>query len=65
MRYSRDKETIEESPCVNAGCRMSRQFNGWIEREEPELALNIQHPLLVPPPGGVETRKILLCAAGN
>jgi hypothetical protein len=28
MRYSRDKETIEEYISVNAGCRMSRQFNG-------------------------------------
>jgi hypothetical protein len=27
MLYSRDKETIEESTSVNAGCRMSRQFN--------------------------------------
>jgi hypothetical protein len=32
MRYSRDKETIEESPCVNGGCRMSRQLDGWFQQ---------------------------------
>ena len=53
MRYSRDKETIEESTCVNAGCRMSRQFNRRFEREM-EFALNIQHPLLMLPPEGPE-----------
>jgi hypothetical protein len=56
MRYSRDKETIEESTSVNAGCRDVMTVQRLVERGETEFALNIQHPLLMPPPEGVETQ---------
>jgi hypothetical protein len=36
-----------------------------VEQEEMEFALNIQDPLLKPPPEGAETQWGLLCAAGD
>jgi hypothetical protein len=57
MRYSRDKETIEESPSVNAGCRMSLPFNGWFEREL-EFELNIR--VWAPPPKHRDPRELAL-----
>jgi hypothetical protein len=61
MRYSRDKETIEESPCVKRRMPDVPQQNSGFGREMA-FAPNIQTPTINAQSKRSEMRWSLLCA---